>query len=422
MTPQVIATVGGGGTRLYPLTLNQPKPLVELCDTAIIAVLFRMLAIQGCRRFILGSKGAGNTLNLSNYFKAGEGFFKRLGIDDNDGFCYQPKYDDHGSADSLRYCMNYFDIGEDVLVVSGDNIIDINLNDFIAFHHRNKAVLTVALKELDPRESVSQYGVADIDKDMRINGFVEKPKAGSEPSRMINTAFYIFSPSVREVLGKMGDSARDIGGDLIPYLADNGYPVYGYPIDGYWIDIGTPERLHQAAMSVLAGDVGHFTFRHQYRPGQWVHPSTLSKIEKYLDSGDIELRGNVFIGRNCRIEKGAIIEDSHIGHTSMIERDAEIKKSMVMCFNNIKREVYMNRAVVGRHSTIETNSVLDADQPHVNGRIPVVGEDVILPAESIVGPGTKVAPLKYSHRVLATGRFIELGTDDKNIYFTEKVK
>jgi NDP-sugar pyrophosphorylase family protein len=80
MFPQVIATVGGSGTRLYPLTLDQPKPLVELCDTAIISNLFRVLASQGCRRFILGSKGASNTLNLSNYFKAGEGFFKRLGL------------------------------------------------------------------------------------------------------------------------------------------------------------------------------------------------------------------------------------------------------------------------------------------------------------------------------------------------------
>jgi hypothetical protein len=71
MFPQVLATVGGSGTRLYPLTLDLPKPLVEICDTAIIDSLFRVLAVQGSRKFILGSKGANNTLNLSNYFKAG---------------------------------------------------------------------------------------------------------------------------------------------------------------------------------------------------------------------------------------------------------------------------------------------------------------------------------------------------------------
>jgi NDP-sugar pyrophosphorylase family protein len=239
---------------------------------------------------------------------------------------------------------------------------------------------------------------------------------------MINTAFYLFSPEIREILQKMGDAARDIGGDLIPYLTEQGYKVFGYPIKGYWIDIGTPERLHQAAMDVLAGKVKHFAFRHEYRPNQWIHPSTLSKIQLYLDSGEIKLMGNVSIGRNCRIERGTIIENSHIGHTSMIERNAEIRNSMVMSFCNIKRGVTMNGAIVGRHSTIGTNCVLDAYQPLANGKIPVIGEDLLLPDDSTVLPGTRVASLKYGHRILATGRFVELGTDDKNIYFTEKVR
>jgi NDP-sugar pyrophosphorylase family protein len=419
--PPVIATVGGGGTRLYPLTLDQPKPLVDLCDTAIIATLFRVLAIQGCRRFILGSKGSENTLPLNNYFKAGEGFFKRLGMNDIEEFAYQPHYDDKGSADSLRYCANYFDIREDMLVVSGDNVIDINLKKLIDFHRDKKAILTVALKELGPGEDVSQYGVAEIDDDLQIKGFVEKPVPGKEPSRMINTAFYIFSPKIRGVLAEMGDSARDIGGDLIPYLTEHGYPVYGYPVEGYWIDIGTPERLLQAAMDFLGGKVEHYAFRNEYRPGQWVNPTTLRRIGRLLDSGDIELRGKVFIGRNCDIERGAVIENSHIGHTSLIERDSVIKNSMVMSFANIKRGSVLNRTIVGRHSTIGAKCVLDADQLCCKpDKIPVVGENVILPQESVVGPGTRVAPLKYSYKILATGKFLQLGTDDRNIYFCEK--
>jgi NDP-sugar pyrophosphorylase family protein len=420
MFPSVLATVGGSGTRLYPLTLEQPKPLVEMCDTAIIAILFRVLASQGCRRFILGSKGASNTLNLSNYFKAGEGFFKRLGIGDHEDFCYQPLYEDKGSADSLRYCMSYFDIKEDLLVVSGDNLIDIDLNAFVEFHRKRKPMLTVGLKRLDSSEEISQYGVADIEEDLRIKGFVEKPRSGTEPSRMINTAFYLFSKEIREVLSEMGDSARDIGGDLIPYLTEHGYPVYGYPISGYWIDIGTPERLHQAAMDCLAGSVRHFDRKYEYRPNQWVHPSTLEKLSKHLDSGDIKLKGTVSIGRNCHIERGVVIENSHIGHTSLIEREVEIKDSLIMSFANIQHKVAISGAVMGRHSTIEEYSVVSADSSPGNGRLPVIGENVTLPAESVVGPGTRVAPLKHSHRILATGRFLELGTDDRNIYFTEK--
>jgi NDP-sugar pyrophosphorylase family protein len=422
MFPPVFAPVGGSGTRLYPLTLNQPKPLVELCDTAIIAILFRVLALQGCTRFILGSRGSRNTLDLSNYFKAGEGFFTRLGIDEHEDFNYQPQYDDKGNADSLRYCMKYFDINEDIFVVSGDNLIDIDLMKLVEFHREHKAVLTVVVRELEAEEDISKYGVVDIDEDNRIKHFVEKPKNGTEPSRMINTAFYLFSSHIRDALIEMGDAARDIGGDVVPYLTERGFPVYGYPISGYWIDIGTPEGLQQAAMNVLNKKVKQFTFRHEYKSNQWIHPSTLAKIEKHLESGEIELRGNVSIGRNCHVERGAIIENSHIGHTSLIERDAEIRNSMVMSFSNIKRGVMMNRAVMGRYTTIEANSILDGDQQNANGKIPAIGEDVILPSESTVLPGTRVAPLKYSHKVLASGRFVELGIDDRNIYFTEKVR
>lgn len=403
------------------MTLDQPKPLVELCDTAIIANLFRVLASQGCRRFILGSKGARNTLNLSNYFKAGEGFFKRLGIADHHDFSYQPLYDDMGSADSLRYCLNYFDINEDLLVVSGDNLIDIDLQSLVEFHQKHKPILTVVLKEIEPGESVSSYGVARVDEDMKIRGFIEKPKPGSEPSRMINTAFYLFSPEIRQVLTEMGDKAMDIGGDLIPYLTENGYPVYGFPIQGYWIDIGTPERLHQAAMNCLSGQVKHFDRKYCYRANQWIHPSTLARIEPELVSGEIELKGNISIGRNCRIERGTVIENSHIGHTSLIDRNVEVKDSMIMSFAHIKRSVNINRAIVGRHSTLETHSALGTSNG-VDGDVPVIGENVVLPAESVVASGVRVAQLKHSHRILATGRFLELGIDDKNIYFKEKIR
>jgi NDP-sugar pyrophosphorylase family protein len=422
MFPQVLATVGGSGTRLYPLTLDQPKPLVELCDTATIAILFKSLALQGCRRFILGSKGASNTLNLSNYFKAGEGFFNRLEITGQKDFSYQPHYDDQGSADSLRYCMNYFDIKEDLLVVSGDNLIDIDLKSFVEFHHKHKPILTVGLKELGQDENISQYGVARVDKDMRIRGFVEKPKKGSEPSRMINTAFYLFSPEIRDVLQKMDDNALDVGGDLIPYLTENDYAVYGYPIPGYWIDIGTPERLYQAAMDRLSGrGVPNSEINQRLRSNQRIHPSTLARIEKYLATGDIVLKGNVSIGRNCRIEKGVVIENAHIGHTSLIERDVEIRKSMIMSFAHIQHMVSIHHTIVGRHSTIEERSVLGGNRV-LDGDVAVIGENVTLPAESMVAPGTRVAPLKHSHRILATGRFVELGTDERNIYFAEKVR
>ncbi|HPM26967.1 MAG TPA: NDP-sugar synthase, partial [Methanothrix sp.] len=119
------------------------------------------------------------------------------------------------------------------------------------------------------------------------------------------------------------------------------------------------------------------------------------------------------------LEKGVSIENSHIGHTSLIERNAEIKDSMIMSFSHIEHMVSIRRSIVGRHSTIEEHSVLGSETN--DSLVAVIGENVNLPSDSVVSTGVRVAPLKHSHSILATGRFVELGTDERNIYFAEKV-
>jgi NDP-sugar pyrophosphorylase family protein len=173
-------------------------------------------------------------------------------------------------------------------------------------------------------------------------------------------------------------------------------------------------------MDCLSGAVRHFDRKYHYKTNQWIHPSTLARIEPFLDSGDIELVGNVSIGRNCHIEKGVTIENSHIGHTSLIDRDVEIKESMIMSFAHIQHMVSIRRTIVGRHSTIEEHSILGGENGIGLDHVAVIGENAVLPPESVVSAGVRVAPLKHSHSILATGRFVELGIDEKNIYFAEK--
>jgi NDP-sugar pyrophosphorylase family protein len=423
MLPHVLVPVGGSGTGMYPLSLNHPKHLVELCDTAIIAVSFRLLAEKGCRKFILGCKGVDNSIELSNYFKAGEGFFKRLEITDHEDFCYQPHYDDRGSADSLCYCMKYFNIDDNLFVISGDILIDIDLNKFVKFHHEHKALVTIALKKTKPKENISQYGIAWMEEDGRITRFIEKPENGSADGGLISTGFYLFSPDILGVIKKRGESTSDIGADLIPYLVNSGIPIYGYSIDGYWIKIGTPEQLHRATMDILSGKINHYPKKYLYNedPNQWIHPSTLKKIQKDLGN-KITLKGNVYIGRNCDIGEDTIIENSHIGHHSIIKNNVKISNSLIMSFSNINRGVKMNYAVVGRHSTIGTNCELKAYPKKY--MIPVIGEGVNLAEESIVRPGVRVAPQKLSSKIQSLRRFIELGTDERgeNYFFKENIR
>ena len=422
--PTVIAVVGGEGTRMYPLTIEQSKPLVPICNYATMRRMCEIIGKQGCRDFILASRGAVNTLQLKNYLKWGEGFSARLGFEPKARFRYQPNYDDRGSADAVRACMEYFDIKNDVLVIGGDNIMDIDIVEIMKIHKDNDALMTIGLKEVD---DVSHFGVADIDNKGRIRKFVEKPKKGEEPSNLANIGVYVLSPRIRDLFKGMPDSAvQDFGCNLIPFLTENGYSVYGYIHKGYWNDIGTPGRYLQTTLDILRGKVKNMVFKESnlYKEKVWIHPDTLKRIKSRIEEGKIQIGNNVLIGGDCEIGNNVKIEDACIGDVCIIEDNVTITKSVIMDFTNVKKNVKLNKCIVGRYSTIGTNSIIDADiNIDVGGtcdRTPVIGEYVTILENSVIGPKKRVASLKDSHKILSAGKFMELGFDSKNVYFVEK--
>jgi len=425
--PAVIATVGGEGTRLFPLTLRQPKPLISILNYPIFSRELEILASQGCRKFIIASTGSSNATSLKDVLRFGGSLSKKLELRSPVKFMYQPNYMDNGSADSVRYCMDYYNICDDVLVVSGDNISDIRVKEVMEFHKNKDSLVTVVLKELGADEDVSQFGVADIDDDGKLNRFVEKPKAEDAPSRLINTAIYLFSPKIMKVFEEMGDRVRDIGMDVLPYLIENNYPVYGYLMSDYWADVGTPASFLNTAQDILHQKVKNIKFRKrmQYAKNRWVHPTTIKRIDDELKSGKIELGEYVFIGGDCEIGEGTRIESSSIGDNCVIGKNSEIKGSLVMDFTNIGDNVVLNGCIVGRYSTIEDKSQIDRDMPVDFGfgsddLVPVIGENVTILAGSVIGPKKRVAHVHESYAILRTNKFNELGYDQHNFYFIEK--
>ena len=99
--------------------------------------MLEILALQGCREFIFAVKGIENCIRLKEAFRFGRGFFSRLGLEGGK-IKYQPKYGDKGNADALRYCMEFYDISQEVLVVSGDNIADVDCRGMIESHEKKK--------------------------------------------------------------------------------------------------------------------------------------------------------------------------------------------------------------------------------------------------------------------------------------------
>ncbi|MEE9594463.1 MAG: NDP-sugar synthase [Candidatus Hydrothermarchaeales archaeon] len=431
--PVTIATVGGEGTRLYPLTLRQPKPLLSMCGEAVLARALETLALQGCRKFILASKGVDNTTRFKEYFKRGEGFSRRLRLRPDACFMYQPNYLDRGNGDSVRFCMEFFDIDTDVLVVSGDNVIDIDIPRLLDFHRRSGNLLTVVLKELGKEEDITPFGVAEVDKEMKIKRFHEK--LDNPPSRYINTSIYLFSPEIGEIFKAMGDRVKDIGKDVIPYLTEMGYPVYGYMCEGYWADVGKPELFLNTTLDILQGKLRRISMGPKQttlsrlfgstslmEKRQVIHPSSLKAVEQ---GKGIKLRKNVMVGANCKMGGGIEIENSFIGDSCIIGERTTIRNSVVMDFTNIGKNVRSNKCIIGRYATIGDGSVIDGEMSVdvVIGNpdlTPVVGEGVTIVKGSVIGPKKRVAQVQESHRILSTGRFIELGYDRNNVYFIER--
>ena len=407
---RVIIPVGGKAKRLLPLTAEVSKACIRLLNRPLIEISLICLARQGIRNFIFGVKGYTNYRSLHDQFESGVGFSARYGISPRIHIKYQPNIDDCGSADSARINMEYYDIIDPVFAVQGDNIFDININELIEFHQRKEAVMTIALR---PVENVAGYGIAELNKDMEIRRFVEKPSKDEAPSNLANTGLYLVTPQIREIfkekeVQEMIKNQRrlDFGYDFIPYLIRTGRPVYGYVLKGSWYDVGTPERYLEAMRDMLYGklkslkDCGGVP---AIKERIWVQGESKESIKRReiivekLKKGKIQLEGAVLIGRHCQIEDGVRIRDSCVDNYSRIGKNVIIENSAVMDRAIIEDGAIIKNSIIGRHVTIKSS----VKKPTIIENVSVVADDVTIEA------GCHLNAVKvYPHLYVKEGNYL----------------
>ncbi|MEM2875708.1 MAG: NDP-sugar synthase [Candidatus Bathyarchaeia archaeon] len=397
---RVIIPIGGRAKRLLPLTAETSKACIRLLNRPLIEIALLCLANQGVKNFIFGVKGYTNYRNLHDYFESGIGFSAKYGIEPRIHIKYQPNVEDCGSADSARINIEYYDIKDPIFAVQGDNIFDVDLKKLMEFHVERGAMMTIGLREV---EDVEGFGIADIDEDMRIRRFVEKPSIKESPSNLANTGLYLVTPQIREVLQEDGiknlirERGRlDFGYDLIPYLIETGRKVYGYKLSGSWYDVGTPERYLQAMKEILHGRLASlqdFGGRLQEGLQVWVQGESLESIRrrkeivKKIEDGSIGVEGAVLIGRHCQIGAGVFIKDSCIDNYTKVEDGATIEDSAIMDRTVIGRSAYISNSIVARHVTIKSS----LERPTKICGMSVVADDVTI-EEGCTMEETKVYP------------------------------
>jgi NDP-sugar pyrophosphorylase family protein len=373
------------------------------------------LAEQGVRNFIFGEMGYTNYSNLFDQYGEGIGFSAKYRIEPRVHIKHQPNLDDVGSADSYRINMEYYDIRKPVIVVQGDNLFSFNLSDFMRQHEEKKALMSIALIRV---KNVGEYGVADVDDDMRIKRFVEKPRLDQAPSNLANAGIYLLSPELRsivngeEVMRIRNERGRlDFGYDLIPYLVDKGFPVYGYEIP-IWFDVGSPEKYLEAMLNVLRGALDIRITEERIVPGRniWVQGYSEESVKrreeivrKYKENR-LSLEGAVLMGRHTRIGDYSKIMDSSIDNFCIIGEHVVIERSAIMDAAKIGDYACISDSIIGRKVVIESSK----ENPTSIGSFSTIGNSVRIREgcrliNTRVNPGLILPPgMIYKDRFLQT--------------------
>jgi mannose-1-phosphate guanylyltransferase/phosphomannomutase len=376
-----VVMAGGEGTRLRPLTSNQPKPMVPIVgkpcmehivellkehdlDDVIVTVAFMPQAIRG-------------------YFGDGEAFGVALR--------YSIEESPAGTAGSVKLAEEA--LGETFLVISGDALCDIDLSDLIRFHREKGGVATLGLKSVS---NPLEFGIVVTDADGRIERFLEKPSWGQVFTDTINTGIYVLEPEVLRHVPL--DRPFDFSKELFPLLLEMGKPLFGYVAEGYWQDIGNLDQFRQANFDALDGRVKLNIPGIRLRGNVWVGEG--------VDLDDLEsVEGPAFIGNYCRIASRASVGPYSVLMQSVTLRDhARTSRSVVDASTYVGRSAMIEGAIVGKSCDI---------RPHARLHQGVsVGDNVTIGPQSVVMPGIRIYPFKE----------VESGaTVDRNLIWESRV-
>jgi len=282
---------------------------------------------------------------------------------------------------------------DEVLILSGDHVYQMNYNVLYAFHRRNGASLTVAVTEV-PEAEVSQFGILETEPQGRVTAFKEKPK-GEVQGRLASMGVYLFD---REALirwlvedATMAESSHDFGKDLLPRLVARGEPVYAYRFSGYWQDVGTLDSYYRANLEFVQPQPPL-----DLNDPEWVlHTQTADRPPVRVESGARVARS--LLANGCSVQ-GQVV-NSILFPGVVVERGAQVRDSIVMHDTVIGAGAVVDRAIldkevrVGRGSQVGHGDDMAPNRAcpeHLSSGLVVVGKRARLPEGLTVGRNARI--------------------------------
>src|SRR5258706_7794871 len=251
---KAILLAGGKGTRLRPLTIHTPKPIVPIFNRPFLNYQLDLLKqVAEIDEVILSLNY--QPRRIEEIF--GDGSARGLNI----RYVVEPA--PLGTAGAVRYAGE--SLHESVVVFNGDVLTEVDLAAVIALHRERKAKATIVLT---PVENPSAYGLVETDAQGNIQRFLEKPKPHEITSNHINAGIYVLEPETFDRIPK--DTAWSIERSFFPSLIERGETFVAYVYDGYWIDIGTQAKYMEVHHDIMDGRYSAPPF--DGTPSAWISP------------------------------------------------------------------------------------------------------------------------------------------------------
>jgi mannose-1-phosphate guanylyltransferase len=293
---EAVILSGGFGTRLRPITYSRAKSLIPILNKPMIIYLIEKLP-----------KEVDKVVLAVNYKKDQiEKYF-----DENDcgkEIVINNETKPLGTGGAAKFAERY--ITGNFLVLNSDIISSLDICDMIKFHKKKKAMATISLW---PVENVSEFGVANVNDDGKIVGFVEKPRPEDAPSEFINAGAYFLEPEVLDYIDT--DRLISMEKEIFPIIIRDTGRFFGYKFRGYWMDIG--------------------------------------RISSYIDVHKFLMKKNKinnYFGNNCEIK--GVLQESSIGNNVHIGKNSLIESTIVYDNTTISENVRLSNCVIGENCKI----------------------------------------------------------------------
>ena len=334
---KAILLAGGKGTRLRPLTIHTPKPIVPIFNRPFLHYQIDLLKqVPEIDEVIL---------SLNYQPRRIEEIFGD-GSDVGIKIRYVVEPAPLGTAGAVKYAGDK--LTESVLVFNGDVLTEIDLAAVLRLHRERRARATIVLTPVD---NPAAFGLVETDPDGNIKRFLEKPKPAEITTNNINAGIYVLEPDTFDRIPS--DVAWSIERSYFPSLVERGETFVACIYNGYWIDIGTPEKYTQVHRDIMDGRFGAVPFR-GLSP-----PRTAIAADARIEEG-ATVEGPCFVDEGVLIKSGARVGPySVIGRQTQVEEDATVDGAIVWPNCRVSRDAVVRNAIVGRNCHLGRGVTVD---------------------------------------------------------------